>query len=188
MRAADAAAYAPMARRDLSRSSPERRLMAISEYVRRLRERVGPELLLLPGVVAVIRDDRGRVLVQRRRDDGRWGLPAGAIDPGETPAEALVREVREETGLEVRPERVLAVYGGPMLRHHYPNGDEAEYLAVVFACIVMGGALRPVDGESLELQWVAQDDLPALGLVYPGSLFAHATPEALFDPPRVAPG
>ena len=69
--------------------------MPISAYVRGLRARVGRELLLVPGVAAVVRDGAGRVLAQHRADNGVWGLPGGAIDPGEAPACAVVREVRE---------------------------------------------------------------------------------------------
>jgi 8-oxo-dGTP pyrophosphatase MutT (NUDIX family) len=58
--------------------------VAISEYLREVRAVVGPRLLLLPGVAAVVRDADERVLFMRRADDGRWGLPAGAVDPGES--------------------------------------------------------------------------------------------------------
>ena len=58
--------------------------MGMSDFYRGLRERIGPDLLLIPGVAAVIRDDDGRFLVQQRHD-GSWSLPAGAVEPGETP-------------------------------------------------------------------------------------------------------
>src|SRR3982750_2227707 len=135
--------------------------MAISEYLRELRTLVGPRLLLLPGVAAIVRDAEGRVLFMRRADDGRWGLPAGAVDPGESPAEAIVREVREETGLVVRPARVAGVFGGVRFRHRYPNGDEAEYVAVVFDCEVSGGELASRDGEALDLRYFAPAAAPA---------------------------
>src|SRR5918992_2814738 len=136
--------------------------MPISTYLRELRAVVGPRLLLLPGVAALVRDEAGRVLLMRRADDGRWGLPAGAIDPGESPAEAIAREVREETGLVVRPTRVAGVFGGAGFRHRYPNGDEAEWTVTVFECEVVGGVLAPQDGEALELRYFATEDAPAL--------------------------
>jgi ADP-ribose pyrophosphatase YjhB (NUDIX family) len=143
----------------------------ISPYLRDLRAVVGRRLLLLPGVSAVIRDDAERVLFMRRADDGRWGLPAGAVDPGESPAEAIVREVREETGLVVRPVRVAGVFGGAGYRHRYPNGDEAEWTVAAFECEVVGGELAPRDGEALELRYFAPEEAPALQLPYPRSLF-----------------
>jgi 8-oxo-dGTP pyrophosphatase MutT (NUDIX family) len=91
--------------------------MPISSYLRDLRAIVGPRLLLMPGVAALVRDASERVLFMHRADDGRWGLPAGAIDPGESPTAAIVREVREETGLVVRPSGVAGVFGGAGFRH-----------------------------------------------------------------------
>ena len=68
--------------------------MPISDYLKRIRAAIGHEMLLNPGVAAIIRDEAGRVLLQKRSDDGTWSLPAGAIDPGETPAQAVVREAQ----------------------------------------------------------------------------------------------
>jgi 8-oxo-dGTP pyrophosphatase MutT (NUDIX family) len=157
--------------------------MPIAAHIKRLREFVGAELLMLPGVAAVIRDDQDRVLLIRRHDDGLWGLPAGAIDPGESPAAAAARETREETGLEVRATRILGAFGWPRLRHQYPNGDIVEYLVVVFRCEVIGGALDPQDGEATELRWFTLDELAALPQTYPLDVFkpdAEITP--VFDP------
>lgn len=145
--------------------------MPISDYLRRLRERVGSDLLLLPGVAAIVRDARNHVLFIRRADNGEWGLPAGAIDPGETPAEAVEREVHEETGLQVRATRVAGVFGGKGFRVLYENGDEAEYTVVVFDCAVVGGTLSPVDGEALELRYFAPNETPELQVAYPRALF-----------------
>ena len=149
--------------------------MPISTYLRDLRAVVGPRLLLLPGVSAIVRDDAERVLFIRRADDGRWGLPAGGVDPGESPAEAVVREVREETGLTVRVARVAGVFGGAGYRHRYPNGDEAEWVVAVFECDVLGGELTPLDGEALELRYFAPEDAPTLQLPYPRALFDRRT-------------
>ena len=145
--------------------------MPISMYLRELRAVVGPRLLLLPGVAAIVRDSSQRVLFIRRADDGRWGLPAGAIDPGESPVQAIVREVREETGLVVRPTRVAGVFGGAGFRHRYPNGDEAEWTVTVFDCEAVAGELGPQDGEALELRYFSPEDAPALQLPYPHALF-----------------
>ena len=156
--------------------------MPISDYLRDLRAIVGRRLLLVPGVAAVVTDDGGRVLIERRADNGQWGLPAGAVDPGEAPAEALVREVREETGLTVAPERILGVFGGRRMRTRYANGDESEYTVTVFACRVMGGRLEPLDGEALDLVFVAPAVAAARIPAYPAALFQEpAAP--LFDLP-----
>jgi ADP-ribose pyrophosphatase YjhB (NUDIX family) len=144
--------------------------MPISDYLRDIRALVGPRLLLLPGVAAIVRDREGWVLFMRRADNGRWAFPAGAVEPGETPAEAVVREVREETGLTVEPKRVAGVFGGSGFRHRYNNGDEVEWTVIVFECAVIGGKLEPLDGEALELRYFAIADAPSLPLAYPRDL------------------
>jgi len=156
--------------------------MPMSAHIRRLREAVGPELLMLPGVAALVRDEQGRVLLHRRADDGSWTLPSGAIEPGETPATACERETHEETGLEVRAERVLGVFGWPRLRHRYPNGDLVEYLVVLFRCAVVGGTLGALDGESTELGWFTREQLATMPLPYPIEVFDSGAEVApLFD-------
>ena len=117
--------------------------MPVSPYVARLRAHVGHDLLLLPGVSGVVRDDAGRVLLARRTDNGRWSIPAGLIDPGEQPADAVVREVFEETGVHAAVERVGGVGTHQVV---YPNGDVCEYLNVWFRCRGGGGAPRAPRG------------------------------------------
>ena len=87
--------------------------MGMSPYLRALRESVGSRLLVLPSVTGIVFDDQKRVLLVRQRDIGVWSTPGGSIEPNETPANAVVREVWEETGLHIRPARILGVFGGP---------------------------------------------------------------------------
>jgi 8-oxo-dGTP pyrophosphatase MutT (NUDIX family) len=84
------------------------------------------------------------------------------MEPGEEPAESLVREVREETALEVVPERIVGVYSGPDFHVRYGNGDEAMIVSITFACRSLGGEPRINDDESLELRYFAPDALPAM--------------------------
>ena len=141
--------------------------MAMSRYYKSLRSAVGHDLLMVPAVAAVITDPRGCILFQQDRR-GAWSLPAGAIEPGEAPAHAVVREVREETGLVVEPQQVLGVFGGADgFRYVYPSGDTVEYLAVVFACTVVGGTLGGRDDETARLSYFSTDDLPELEVPYP---------------------
>ncbi|MCL7458013.1 NUDIX domain-containing protein [Micromonospora echinofusca] len=133
--------------------------MALSPYVARLRTHVGHDLLLLPGVSAIVRDDAGRVLLARRADNGLWSVPAGLIDPGEQPADAVVREVYEETGVHVRIERLAGLATHPVV---YPNGDVCEYLNVWFRCRAVGGEPRVNDDESIDVAWFDPGDLPEI--------------------------
>jgi 8-oxo-dGTP pyrophosphatase MutT (NUDIX family) len=132
--------------------------MPISPYLNALRQHVGHGLLLLPGVTAVVFDDAGRILLGERADNGQWALIAGVMDPGEQPAETIVREVYEETAVHVVPERVTSVLTQPPTV--YPNGDRCEYVDITFRCRAVGGEARVNDDESLAVGWFALDDLP----------------------------
>jgi 8-oxo-dGTP diphosphatase len=133
--------------------------MAISPYLRELRRRVGHELLMLPSVSAVVLNDAGELLLGQRRDNGRWALIAGIIDPGEQPADAIVREIHEETGVQVVVERITGVALHPVT---YPNGDVCQYLNIWFRCRAVGGQTRVNDDESLAVGWFDAGALPEL--------------------------
>jgi ADP-ribose pyrophosphatase YjhB (NUDIX family) len=117
-------------------------------------------MVIRPGVAAVIFDD-GRVLLQRRDDTRRWGLPGGGVEPGESVRQAVIREVHEETGLDVEPVRLIGVYSDPAYHQvmTYPDGNVIHYVSTVFECVVRGGALA-CGAESLELGWFHPDALP----------------------------
>jgi 8-oxo-dGTP diphosphatase len=133
--------------------------MPISPYLRSLRDRIGHDLLLLPGVSAVVLNDAGEVLLGKRSDNGEWSLIAGVLDPGEQPAEAILREIREETGVEAVVERLAGVALHPVT---YPNGDRCHYLNTWFRCRAVGGEARVNDDESTDVGWFALDALPEL--------------------------
>ena len=133
--------------------------MGISPYIAALRQHVGTDLLMLPGASAVVVDEAGRILLEQRADDGRWSLPAGAVDPGEQPAETVVREVFEETGVHVVVERLA---GTALRQSTYPNGDVCQYLTVWFRCRAVGGTARVNDDECRDVAWFARDALPPL--------------------------
>ncbi|MCI0764926.1 NUDIX domain-containing protein [Bacillus sp. TL12] len=144
--------------------------MPISTYYKQIREKLGSDLIFMPSVAAVIKNELGEILFQY--PGGKfWSLPAGAIEPGETPEEAVVREVWEETGLRVQIKGIKGVYGGEDFRHTYSNGDQVEYIVVVFECEVIEGELTAIDGESLNLQYFSTYKRPKLALPYPEDLF-----------------
>ena len=84
--------------------------MSGSNYIKALRASIGDSLLLLPGVAAVIHNSSKEILLQEKSEE-IWSLPAGMIEPGESPKEAIVREVQEETGLVIVPSKILGVFG-----------------------------------------------------------------------------
>ncbi len=136
--------------------------MPMSEYMRRLREKLGPDLIVVPSVTVLVFDDQGRVLLVRHAATGRWVIPGGSVEPHERPADAAVRETWEETGLHVEPTRMVGVYGGPEFHVSYPNGDQVSYLTILFEGRVLGGRLRHDGVETLEVRYVAPADLAAL--------------------------
>jgi 8-oxo-dGTP pyrophosphatase MutT (NUDIX family) len=157
--------------------------MPISPYLRDLREVVGHRMLLLPGVTAVVLDDAGRLLLGQRADNGSWALIAGVMDPGEQPAETAVREVYEETGVHVVPERISSVLTQPP--NTYPNGDRTEFVDITFRCRAIGGEARVNDDESLAVGWFAPADLPPVNELNRRRIEWAMTPgvDAWFSPP-----
>src|SRR5258708_31042640 len=102
--------------------------MATPKFILDIRDKAGDVLLVLPGGGMVVFDDRGRVLLNRRADTGKWALISGIPDPGEQPAQAALREIQEETAVSAVVERVLSVFTNePVV---YDNGDRAQYIDI----------------------------------------------------------
>ncbi len=100
-----------------------------------------------------------RVLLARRNDTGRWALIGGILEPGEQPAPAVIREVREETGVDAEVERLSSVWSGkPVVIPQ--NGDRVQYLDLCFRCRYVGGEARVADDENSAVGWFPVDDLP----------------------------
>jgi 8-oxo-dGTP pyrophosphatase MutT (NUDIX family) len=135
--------------------------MATPDFIRTLRASAGHQLLWLPGVTALVLDDTGKVLLNRRTDNGRWSLLGGIPEPGEQPAACAVREVYEETAVRCVPERVVLVQA--LRPVTYENGDVCQYMDITFRCRAVGGEARVNDDESLEVAWFDVDALPELG-------------------------
>ncbi|GIF20882.1 ADP-ribose pyrophosphatase YjhB (NUDIX family) [Actinoplanes tereljensis] len=139
--------------------------MGISAHLARLRALIGHELIQLPSVSVVVVDDRARLLLVRHvGDQDEWAVPGGAVDLGESPAQAAVREIREETGLHIGRLRLLDVLGGADYEVTYPNGDRVAYVTAVYQAVVLGGSPRPDLTEIGELGWFTRPELPTAGL------------------------
>ena len=134
--------------------------MPTPEFVTSLRAHIGHDLLWLSTAAGVVLGDDGRVLLGRRADTGTWGLPGGIVEPGEEPADGVVREIYEETGVIAVPELVAAVSVSDRIT--YRNGDEVQYLEVLFRCHAAGGTARVNDSESVEVSWHAVESLAGL--------------------------
>jgi 8-oxo-dGTP pyrophosphatase MutT (NUDIX family) len=149
--------------------------VGISPYLRRLREQVGHELLLLPAVAVLPWDEDGRLLLARERQTGLWQTVGGSVEPDESPQEAALREAREETGVTVHVDRVRTVVGGSQFRMSYPNGDLVSYVSTVFDAHVVDGEPRADGEETSEVGWFTAADLKRAQLTpFTLALFAAA--------------
>lgn len=154
--------------------------MGMSNYYKKLREKVGDELIFMPSVAGIVRNDLGEILLQNKGNGEKWSLPAGAIELGEAPAEAVIREVWEETGLYVVPKKLLGVFGGKDFRYQYPNSHQVEYNVFMFDCVIQSGELYLVDNETAELQYFNPSNMPELALPYPKDLFLQRENSELY--------
>ncbi|WP_247623833.1 NUDIX domain-containing protein [Microbacterium galbinum] len=132
----------------------------ISDYVRALRDRIGHDLLMLPGVTAVIRDGE-RFLLARSAGTDEWSLIGGGVEPGEEPADAVAREVREELGASIRITGIIGAYGGESLVVDYPNGDRVAYVTTAYACEVVD-KIEPDGEEIVEVGWFTASEIAGL--------------------------
>jgi 8-oxo-dGTP pyrophosphatase MutT (NUDIX family) len=131
-------------------------------FFQRMRRHIGPAAFVMPAAAAFIRDEAGRVLLQRRGDTGDWGLPGGGMEMGERVDQTVVAEVREETGLKVEPLRLIGVYSDDAFWFTYPHGDQVKVVSMLFECYVVGGHLRADGVESLEVRFFPPDALPPM--------------------------
>lgn len=130
------------------------------DYIRWLRSKVGHEKVILVFAGGCIFNEKGEVLLQRRGDFGKWGFPGGAVELGETPEQAAIREVKEETGLVVEIHDLVGIYTDCNME--YPNGDKAQSICIVYEFQVAGGELTCDQGETLELKYFSLEETPEL--------------------------
>jgi len=127
--------------------------MPMSEYIRGLREKVGTTLLEIPTVSVLTFDEHERVLLVRHVEGNDWTTPGGMIEPYETPSNAAVREMWEETGLYVELTHVIGVFGGELCSSTYANGDKVAWVSTVFGARPVSGILKPDGEETLEAKY-----------------------------------
>lgn len=123
---------------------------------------------------AIIKDDRGRILLQKRSDYGDWGLPGGGMEAGETIEETMIREVKEETGLQIKEYRLFSVYTGPRMEYQYPDGNKVVFVMFLFNVTAdLSNELVAGDGtliyndrnnESLQLRFMYIEDIEIEGI------------------------
>jgi len=127
-------------------------------------ERVGKHGQIAVGcAAALLTVDRQRVLLVRRADNGRWAMPGGFMEPGESVAEACAREVWEETGLHVWVTRLIAVYSNPNILFEYTDGNRWQIVALLFEAEPVAGDLRP-SVETTDVRYFAPSEIECLDM------------------------
>lgn len=129
------------------------------DYLTYIRSMTGHKLIFMSAACALVTDSEGRLLLQKR-ESGKWGLPGGLAELGESMAETAEREVYEETGLKIRAKELWGVYS--KYQATCANGDELQPVVTLFLAETVGGELTADGKETLALRYFAQDELPEI--------------------------
>ena len=132
-----------------------------------------PANSVAPSTTAVVTDDKDRVLLVKRRDNDLWTLPGGGMDLGESIVETAVREVKEETGLDVEVTGLIGVYTNPRHVIAYTDGEVRQQLSLCFTTQLIGGQLH-FDSESTDIAWTHPQDIESLNM-HPSMRLASST-------------
>lgn len=128
-------------------------------------ERIARSAKLKVGVSALVFDEsRQKILLTRRSDNGRWCLPGGGMDSGETAVECCEREMLEETGLRIRVTRLVGIYTSPHRILAYADGNRWHLVALSFEAEVLGGELIITD-ETTEVGYFTLDEIAAMDVL-----------------------
>ncbi|MEK4295261.1 NUDIX hydrolase [Paenibacillus sp. FSL R5-0475] len=132
----------------------------MSNYIMELRKLVGTRPLIMAGACVLLCSEQ-QLLLQRRMDNGCWGLPGGSMELGETLEEVAKRELFEETGLQARGLELFDMFSGQELYYKYPNGDEVYNVVAAYLCTEFDGALKEDGIEVQEVRFFNYGELPS---------------------------
>lgn len=133
----------------------------MNNYIKWIREKVGHECIFLNFAGACIKNNKGEILLQERADKKGWGFLGGAIEIGESLKEAVIREVKEESGFDIKVDKLLGVYSKYV--DSYPNGDKAQTITVFFKCSIINIKQDEFDkNETKRLKFYDINNIPKL--------------------------
>lgn len=132
----------------------------MDDYIKKLRKNLGHDRLILNYAGCIIFDEQNRLLLQKRSDCEQWGFLGGMVEAGESVSEAAVREIKEESGLDVKIVSLFGVYSKYFAE--YSNGDKAQPIVHMFKAEVIGGELIKGNDETIELKYFDLSDIPEL--------------------------
>ena len=131
-------------------------------YIMNLREKVGHSPLIGVGATILVFNSNNELLLNLRSDTNNWGIPGGAKELNETLEECAIRELKEETNINVNDLELVTVLSGEEYYFKYPNEDELDCVIVLYKVSNYDGKLNINDGESKELKFFSLDNLPEL--------------------------
>ena len=131
-------------------------------YIMNLRKYVGHEPLIGLGATTMVFNDKNEILLNLRSDTNTWGIPGGSKELNETLEECAIRELKEETNINVNDLKLITVLSGKEYYFKYPNEDELDCVIALYKVSNYEGELNINDGESKELKFFSLDNLPEL--------------------------
>lgn len=122
----------------------------MQNYIKSLRKLIGHRKFIHPGARIIVENEQGQILMIRRKDNGNWGLPAGGLEEKETIRACIIREVKEETGLDILEVQVIGIGSNPDRETvQYPNKDVVQYFGIEFYSNQFSGEIAVLDEEEV---------------------------------------
>lgn len=132
----------------------------MKNYIKWIRSKVGHDCVFLNFAAACITNNKEEILLQKRGDGKGWGFLGGAMELGESAEETVIREVKEESGLDVSVTRLLGVYTKYI--DTYPSGDVAQPIVIFFECKLKSNTFDYQTDETIELKFFKRTEIPTL--------------------------
>lgn len=127
--------------------------------------RIGKEARLMPSCCAIIFDDlKSKIILTKRSDNGRWCIPGGAMEAGESARDGCLREVMEETGLSVKLTKLIGIYTNPNYIIQYNDGNKIQAIGMCFEAKVIGGNLS-TSPETTDIDFFTRNEIDKLDVV-----------------------
>lgn len=132
----------------------------LMDYIKYVRAMVGHSKIITVVAGAFVFNTENELLLNKRSDNGQWGLPGGFMEFGETVQDTARREVFEETGLTLSKLELFGIYSGQRLDKTFSNGDQVSMVMHVFTCHDFSGDILTSNSESMDNKFFPIDKLP----------------------------
>lgn len=130
----------------------------MKNYIQNLRKKIGQEKFIHPAARIIVENEEGEILFIERIDNGKLGIPAGGLEDDETIEACIIREVKEETGLEILSLKVIGISSDPQKETvEYPNGDVIQYFTIEFYSNHWKGTIKADEVEVKHAKFMSPD-------------------------------